>query len=702
MKLNQLLLVGGMVLSGTAYPQTEKILYPVAEKQAVTDTYFGFEVTDPYRWLEDDATQKVTDWVKAENQITQDYLNQIPFRDQLKQRFTDMVNYEKIETMVKRHGKYYFLKNEGTQNQSVLYTKETIDGEASVLLDPNTFSDNGTIALSGISFSNNGKYMAYLISRNGSDRTEIYVMDLATRQLTNDHIQRTKFTEVNWLGDGFYYCAFGTPDEGQDFSNTNHKIYYHKLGDDQSKDQVFYENTENSNCLYRVAVSSDEQVLLIFESGKTEKNRSFIQHLNKPNAPFIEIGEPDYAYNPVHLTEDTIYFHTNYKAPNYKLVKANIHSLELEAWKDVVPESENALSYVRFANGHLISVYNKDASNHAYVYSLDGTLKHEVKLPTLGSVDFIVDKDDKEVFYTFSSFTFPTTSYKYDIESNKSELYIAQKVQLDTDDFVTEQVFYPSRDSTKIPMFLTYKKGLKLDGNNPVYLYGYGGFGISLRPEFSPMRIPFLENGGIYAQANLRGGGEYGANWYQAGMKINKQNTFDDFIAAAEYLIEKKYTNNQKIAIVGGSNGGLLVSVCVNQRPDLFRVAVPQVGVMDMLRHHKFTIGYNYSNDYGISEESKEMFKYLYGYSPLHNIKNDGTPYPAILVTTADHDDRAVPAHSYKYAATLQASYTGDAPKLIRIETEAGHGGGKPLYKIIQEQTDIYSFIMYNLGMELK
>lgn len=705
--LTQLLLLGGIfMLSASCTKKAgSDISYPAAEKQDVADDYFGVEIADPYRWLEDDTTQAVAAWVKSENEITQNYLNQIPFRDKLKQRLTDIVNYEKIGAPFKKHGKYYFYKNDGLQNQSVLYVKETIDGEASVLLDPNTLSDNGTVALTGISFSNDGKYLAYKISRSGSDWNEIFVLDLQTLQLTNDHIQWAKFTGASWQNDGFYYSAYDSPEKGKEFSNANenHKIYYHKLGDDQSNDKLAYKNDKYPKRFYTADVSEDERFLFISESGAGRGNRLFMQDLRKPNSPVVELASDyEYEYSPLEVINNTIYLYTNYNAPKYKLAKADINSPKLEAWKDVVPESENVLSGVEFVAGQMILVYEKDVARHAYVYSLDGNLKHEVELPTLGSVGFSGDKDDDEIFYAFSSFTFPNTIYKYDIENNKSELYIAPKVQFNSADFITEQVFYPSKDGTKIPMFLTYKKDLKLDGTNPVCLYGYGGFNVSLNPGFSTMRIPFLENGGIYAQANLRGGGEYGEEWHIAGTKMQKQNVFDDFIAAAEYLIEKKYTNSRKIAITGGSNGGLLVGACANQRPDLFRVAVPLVGVMDMLRYHKFTIGWNWASDYGTSEDNKEMFEYLYAYSPVHNIKNDGTPYPAILITTADHDDRVVPAHSFKYAATLQAANTGDAPKLIRIETEAGHGAGKPISKTLQEQADLYSFVMYNLDMKPK
>jgi prolyl oligopeptidase len=428
-----------------------------------------------------------------------------------------------------------------------------------------------------------------------------------------------------------------------------------------------------------------------------------MKDLRKTEAPIIEIASDDkYEYTPMEVIGDTVYFFTNYKAPKYCLMKASIDNPKIKNWISFVPETENVLNSAGFTNGQMILTYQKDASIHAYVYSAEGKLKHEIQLPTLGSAGFSFDKKEKDIFYTFTSFIFPSTIYKYDIINNKSEIFVSPKVQFNPTDYVTEQVFYSSKDGTKIPMFLTYKKRIEIDGSNPVFLYGYGGFNISLNPSFSAMRIPFLENGGIYAQVNLRGGGEYGEAWHLAGTKMQKQNVFDDFIAAAEYLIAHKYTNKQKIAIVGGSNGGLLVGACVNQRPDLFKVAIPEVGVMDMLRYQKFTIGYNWASDYGTSDDSKEMFDYLYKYSPIHNIKNDGVPYPAILITTADHDDRVVPAHSFKYAATLQAANTGTAPKLIRIDTKAGHGGGKPITKAIEEQADIYSFIMYNLGMKIK
>ena len=675
--------------------------YPEAIKDNTVDTYFGTEVADPYRWLENDTSQATSAWVKAENDITNAYLARIPFRNKLKERLTQLTNYEKIGTPFKKNGKYYFYKNDGLQNQNVLYVKETLDGEAKVLLDPNKLSDDGTVALNGISFSKDGKYMAYAISRSGSDWIEIYVIDLATSELTDDHILWAKFSGASWQGNGFYYSAYDAPTNGKEYSNINenHKVYYHKIGDPQSKDQLIYQNPQYPKRFYSASTDEDEKILFIDESGAGSGNNLSLKDLTKTNSPLIPMTEDyNFIYMPIEVIGNTIYILTNYDAPKYRVMTADINSPNIRNWKELVPENESVLSGAQIIGGKLILTYDKDASNHAYVYALNGEQEHEITLPSLGSVGFSGNKDDKETFYTFTSFTFPGTSYKYDIDKNKSELYLSPKVDFNPEEFVTEQIFYTSKDGTKVPMFLTYKKGLKRDGNNPVFLYGYGGFNVSLNPYFSTMRLPFLENGGIYVQTNLRGGSEYGEEWHQAGIKMNKQNVFDDFISAAEYLISEKYTNKDKIAIVGGSNGGLLIGACVNQRPDLFKVAIPQVGVMDMLRYHKFTIGWNWASDYGTSEDSKEMFEYLYAYSPLHNIKNDGTPYPAIMITTADHDDRVVPAHSFKYAATLQASNTGDAPKLIRIESKAGHGGGKPMSKIIDETADIYAFILYNMG----
>lgn len=699
MKKATFLLTGIMA---TSCAQQKAISYPQTATVDTVDTYFGVSVPDPYRWLENDTSAATASWVKAQNEITNNYLEHIPFRQDLLKRLTELANYERISAPFKKHGKYYFYKNDGLQNQSVLYVQDALNSEARVFLDPNKLSDDGTVALTSLSFSNNGKYVAYTISRSGSDWREIYVMDVATGSLLDDHITWAKFTDAAWQGDGFYYSAYDAPSKGKEFSNVNehHKIYYHKLGEPQQNDRLVYENKAYPKRFYTAQVSEDERVLFIYESGEGRGNALFMQDLTQKSAPVVQLASDfDYQYTPIEVIGNRIYFFTNYQAAKNKIMAAELQSPELANWKEVVPEKEQVLSDVRVIGGKLFLTYDKDASNHAYVYDLQGKELQEIELPSLGSVSFNGDKDDEECFFSFTSFTIPGATYKYDVQKNSYELFRAPKVKFNSDDFVTEQVFFPSKDGAKIPMFLTYQKGLKKNGKNPVFLYGYGGFNISLYPSFSINRIPFLENGGIYVQVNLRGGSEYGEDWHVAGTKMQKQNVFNDFIAAAEYLIDNKYTNSQKIAIVGGSNGGLLVGACMTQRPDLFRVAIPQVGVMDMLRYHKFTIGWNWASDYGTSEDSKEMFEYLKGYSPLHNLKK-GTKYPATLVTTADHDDRVVPAHSFKFAATLQACNEGSNPTLIRIDSKAGHGAGKPMSKILEEQADVYGFIMYNLNMK--
>ena len=701
MKKATFLLTGIMA---TSCAQQKAISYPQTATVDTVDTYFGVSVPDPYRWLENDTSAATASWVKAQNEITNNYLEHIPFRQDLLKRLTELANYERISAPFKKHGKYYFYKNDGLQNQSVLYVQDALNSEARVFLDPNKLSDDGTVALTSLSFSNNGKYAAYTISRSGSDWREIYVMDVATGSLLDDHITWAKFTDAAWQGDGFYYSAYDAPSKGKEFSNVNehHKIYYHKLGEPQQNDRLVYENKAYPKRFYTAQVSEDERVLFIYESGEGRGNALFMQDLTQKSAPVVQLASDfDYQYTPIEVIGNRIYFFTNYQAAKNKIMAAELQSPELANWKEVVPEKEQVLSDVRVIGGKLFLTYDKDASNHAYVYDLQGKELQEIELPSLGSVSFNGDKDDEECFFSFTSFTIPGATYKYDVQKNSYELFRAPKVKFHSDDFVTEQVFFTSKDGAKIPMFLTYQEGLKKNGKNPVFLYGYGGFNISLYPSFSINRIPFLENGGIYVQVNLRGGSEYGEDWHVAGTKMQKQNVFNDFIAAAEYLIDNKYTNPQKIAIVGGSNGGLLVGACMTQRPDLFRVAIPQVGVMDMLRYHKFTIGWNWASDYGTSEDSKEMFEYLKGYSPLHNLKK-GTKYPATLVTTADHDDRVVPAHSFKFAATLQACNEGSNPTLIRIDSKAGHGAGKPMSKILEEQADVYGFIMYNLNMKPK
>ena len=693
-----------MAALATTAVNAQGLQYPKAAKDGTVDEYFGTKVADPYRWLENDTSAQTAAWVEAENQVTNAYLAKIPFRGKLLKRLTELSNYERISAPRKRHGKWYFYKNDGLQNQSVMYVMDKLGGEPRVFLDPNKLSTDGTVALKGVYFSNNGKYAAYTISRSGSDWEEIFVIDLKTGQLTEDHIEWAKFTGAAWKGDGFYYSAYDAPVKGKEFSNVNsgHKIYYHKIGTPQSEDVLFYQNAAYPMRFYIADVNETETKMYLYEEGAGSGNNLFVRDLTKPESQFIQMtSNMDYQYMPVYDEGDKIWLFTNYGASKARIMTVDIRQPGVENWQELVAEQENVLSGVDVINRQLILTYQKDASDHAYLYGLDGQLRNEIRLPSVGSVGFTGDEKEPECFYTFSSFTIPGSVYQYDMEKDESTLYTSPKVNFRQEDYTSEQVFFQSKDGTRIPMFLTYKKGLKKNGKNPVYLYGYGGFNISLGPSFSATRIPFLENGGIYAQVTLRGGGEYGEEWHLAGTKMQKQNVFDDFIGAAEWLISEGYTCKDKLAIVGGSNGGLLVGACMTQRPELFGVAIPEVGVMDMLRYHKFTIGWNWASDYGTSEDSKEMFEYLRGYSPLHNLKS-GTAYPATLVTTADHDDRVVPAHSFKFAATLQECQQGNNPVLIRIDTKAGHGGGKPLAKVLEEQADIYGFILYNMGIKFK
>ena len=684
----------------------QKIIYPQAPKDGTVDTYFGVQVPDPYRPLENDSSRATADWVRAENKITQDYLSRITFRSKLLKRMKELVNYEKVSapSYIKQTGKWYFYRNSGLQNQSVMYVMDRLGDEknARVFLDPNKLSDDGTVALKGISFSHNGKYAAYSISRSGSDWQEFYVKDAKTGKLLDDHIVWAKFSGASWQGDGFYYSAYDAPQKGREFSNVNsiQKIYYHKIGTPQSQDVLFYQNPANPMRFYSVYVNQEETMMFLTESGAGSGNNVYVRDLRQPNSQFIQVtSNLDLQYSLVETIGDKMYFLTNDGAPKNRLMVTDLAHPGFNEWKTLVPEAKDMLESVTFADGKMILNYMKDASSHAFVYSLDGKQLSEIKFPTFGSAGFYGEKDRKEVFFYFSSFTVPGSIYQYDLATNTSKVYVSPKVKFNESDYVSEQVFYPSKDGTRIPLFITYKKGLKRNGKNPVYLYGYGGFNIAMPPYFSSNRIPFLEIGGIYAQACLRGGSEYGEEWHLAGTKMNKQNVFDDFISAGEWLIKNKYTSKDYLAIVGGSNGGLLVGACMTQRPDLFKVCIPEVGVMDMLRYHKFTIGWNWAPDYGTSADSKEMFEYLKGYSPLHNLR-PGTHYPATLITTADHDDRVVPAHSFKFAATLQADNAGNTPTLIRIDTKAGHGSGKPLSKQLEEQADIYGFILYNMGLK--
>lgn len=682
----------------------QKISYPNAPKdESVTDDYFGMTVSDPYRPLENDTAKSTEEWVAAENAVTEKYLSQIPFRDKLRERLTALNNYQKTGLPSKeKDGKYYFYENDGLQNQSVLYRSDELGGEKEVFLDPNSLSDDGTVALTGVTRSNNGKYTAYTISRSGSDWTEIYVMDNKTKELLPDHIEWAKFTDASWAGDGFYYSAYPKPEAGKEFSNANenHQIYYHKLGTPQEDDVLVFEDKENPLHFHSAYVPETEDYLFVFGGGEGIGSSLMVKNLKTGGDWVVIEPSQDYNINIADIRDGKFYFTTNAGAPKNRVMVADARNPQRKNWKEFIPEGDAVLTSIQRAGDKYLVSYEKDASDHVYVYDEKGNKVREMEFPTFGSVGISSDKAHNEVYYSFSSFTYPSAVYAYDMESGESKFIRAPKIEgVNMDDYVTEQVFYPSTDGTMIPMFITYKKGLEKNGKNPVYLYGYGGFNISLTPGFSAQRMLWLENGGIYAQANLRGGSEYGEDWHLAGTKQQKLNVFNDFISAAEYMINEGWTSPDYMVIEGGSNGGLLIGATVNMRPELFKVAIPRVGVMDMMRYHLFTIGWNWASDYGTSADSPEMAQYLLNYSPIHNIKNDGTPYPAILVTTADHDDRVVPAHSFKYAATLQASDTGDAPKLIRIDSKAGHGGGKPMSKVIDEYTDLYSFIFYNLGI---
>ena len=684
--------------------QGQRLSYPAAPSEDVTDNYFGTEVKDPYRPLENDTSAVTLEWVKAENAVTDAYLDKIEFREGIRERLTDLNNYRKTGLPDKwKDGKYYYSENDGLKNQAVIYRTDSLGGEAEVFLDPNTLSDNGTVALTGIYPSQDGKLTAYTVSRNGSDWTEIYVMDTESGRLLDDHIEWAKFTDANWSGDGFYYSAYPRPEAGKEFSNANenHQIYYHKIGTDQSADVLAFEDKANPLHFHQSWVPDGGDYLFVIGAGEGNGESLMFKNLKSKDAKWQTIeASQDYEISPVDVKDGKLYIITNYDAPKKRLMAVDLRNPGKESWQEVIGESDAVLTGVNPVADKLIVSYEKDASSKAFIAERNGKIVKEIEFPTYGKAAFSADKKSGEIFYSFTSFTYPSSIYRYDMASGESSLVSRPEIPgVNLDDYVTEQVFYESADGTKVPMFLTYKKGLERNGKNPVYLYGYGGFNVSLPPSFNANRLLWLENGGIYAQANLRGGSEYGEEWHQAGTKLNKKNVFNDFIAAAEYLISEGWTDKDLLTIEGGSNGGLLVGATVNIRPDLFKVAIPKVGVMDMMRYHLFTIGWNWASDYGTSADSKEMADYLLSYSPVHTVKN-GVDYPAILVTTADHDDRVVPAHSFKYAATLQAAETGDAPKLIRIDSNAGHGAGKPMKKVIDEQTDIYSFVFHNLGIE--
>jgi prolyl oligopeptidase len=701
-------LVIGAALAATACSTGKDARYQITDypearyDSTAVDEYFGTPVADPYRWLEDDMSEETGAWVAAQQELTQKYFSHISFKDSILHRLQELYDYERVSIPAKLGGHYFFTKNDGLQNQNVIYVQDSLTEEPRVFLDPNTLSSDGTVAYAGMSVSKDGRYAAYLIHRNGSDWTEIYVIEIATGKQLDDHIEWGKFTSAAWHGDGFYYSAYDAPDaHAYSQKNEGHKVFYHRLGTKQSEDQLIYETPEWPLRFHGARTTHDERYLFLTESEGGSGNALFVKDLTKPKSDFVTVwGDMTVSVDALDVIGDTLYFFTDYKTPKGRLCKAPVSTPDTVHWQDVIAEGDCVLSGVNLADGHIIATYEENACNHSYVYTLQGEKVNEIEFPTFGSVWFTSNYDDPEIFYGFTSFVFPTASYVYDLRHNKSMVLVEPKAKVNSEDYVTEELYVTSKDGTKVPLFVTYKKGIKLDGSNPTYLYGYGGFAVSLNPVYVPSRMAWLEKGGIYAEAILRGGNEYGEEWHKAGTLMQKQNVFDDFIASAEFLIDNGYTSKERLAIEGASNGGLLIGACVNQRPDLFAVAIPQVGVMDMLRYHKFTIGWNWAKDYGRSDDSPEMFNYLKAYSPLHNVKSGkDVNYPAILVTTADHDDRVVPAHSFKYAATLQAAETGSKPKLIMIESNAGHGAGKPMSKTLEEKACIYSFILYNMGL---
>jgi prolyl oligopeptidase len=698
--------VAAFTLSNKTYAQQtmKQLIYPQTKKGNVVDDYFGTKINDPYQWLENDTAAEVNAWVDEQNKLTQNYLSQIPFRDKIKTRLTEIWNYPKYSSPFKEGDYYYFFKNDGLQNQSVLYRQKGIAGKPEVFIDPNSLSADGTASLASLTFSKDHQFCAVGIAQSGSDWNEIFVMDVSTKQKTTDIIKWVKFSGATWYKNGFYYSRYDEPTKGKEYSNANEfmKIYYHELGKSQQEDKLIYEDKAHPLRYFNAGVTEDERYLIINVSEGTSGSEVLVCNLTQPNSKFITLFKGfDNNYNIVDNIGDRILALTDFSAPRYRLVLVDPLNADAKNWKDIIPQGTDLLEGVSTCGGKLFATYLKDASTRLYSYDINGQNKKEIILPGIGTASGISGKkDDKEAFYTFTSFINPGEIYRYELNTGKSELFRKTEVKFNANDFETKQVFYPSKDGTKIPMFIMYKKGLELDGNNPTLLYAYGGFNISLTPSFSVSRVMFLENGGVYAIANLRGGGEYGEDWHKAGMLEKKQNVFDDFIAAAEFLIREKYTSSSKLAINGGSNGGLLVGACMTQRPELFKVALPAVGVLDMLKYHKFTIGWGWAVEYG-SSDKKEHFDYLIKYSPLHNVKKE-VNYPATMIMTADHDDRVVPAHSFKFAAELQSKQlTTGNPVLIRIDKKAGHGAGKPTTKLIEDATDMYSFIFWNLGVKL-
>ena len=678
-----------------------KIDYPITEKKVVVDSYFETNIEDPYRWLENDLSSETMEWVDSQNDVTFDHLNSIPYKNKLKDKLTKIWNYEK-QTSPYYEGDYiYYYKNDGLQNQYVVYRKKA-NSEEEVFLDPNTFSDDGTISLTGLYFSENGELVSYLISEGGSDWRKAIVMDTETKEIIGDTLTNIKFSGISWKGnDGFFYSSYDKP-KGSELSDytDRHKLYYHRLGESQKFDNIVFGNGKEKYRYVYSSVSDDNQFLFITASNLTDGNKLFMIDLIKnPNRIQVISDDETTDDNIVETDGDIFYIFTNFNAPNKRLVKTTVKELNQKYWKDVIPESENVFS-VSSGSGYFFAEYLVDAISKVYQYDYDGDLIREIELPGIGSSSgFYGEKDQKELYFSFSNYYTPGNIYSFNPENGDYDLYWKPEIEFNSSEYVSKQIFYKSKDGTKVPMIITHKKDLILNGKNPTILYGYGGFNISRTPGFSVTNAVWMDLGGVYAVPNIRGGGEYGKEWHNSGTKLNKQNVFDDFIAAGEYLISSNYTSSDYLALRGGSNGGLLVGAVMTQRPDLMKVALPAVGVLDMLRYHKFTSGAGWAFDYGTSDESEEMFKYLLSYSPVHNVK-ENTEYPATLITTGDHDDRVVPAHSFKFAANLQDKNIGTNPVLIRIEKDAGHGSGTPLSKVIEQYSDIFGFTLYNMGIK--
>lgn len=682
-----------------------RLVYPETAQEEVVDEYFGTKVSDPYRWLEDDNSPQTAEWVKLQNKVTFDFLSKIPYREKIKERLVKIWDYPKESAPTKKGDKYFYFKNNGLQNQSVLFYKNSLEGEEIELLNPNLLAEDGTVSLSEISLSDDGRYLGYAISRAGSDWQEIYVRDIETLKDISDNLKWVKFSAISWYKDGFFYSKYPQPEKGAELSgvNKNCKIYYHKVGTEQQVDILIHEDNDRPEVGFSAEVTDSKKYLIIYATESTTGNSLYLKELENPKAPLVKLVDNfDNEYQVIDEINNNLYVYTNYKSPRYSVTKIDLKNPKQDKWTNFIAEEQGVLKGVSYMGNKFIATYLKDAYSVVKIFNEDGKFANDLDVNIIGTISgFSGERNDSITFYTVTSFVMPSTVYKYDIAKNVSTVYYTPKVDINANDYETKQIFYESKDGTKVPMFIVHKKGIVLDGNNPTLLYGYGGFNVTYTPSFSVSRMILLEQGGVYAIANIRGGGEYGEEWHKAGTLMTKQNTFDDFIAAAEYLINQNYTSSKRLAIQGGSNGGLLVGAVTNQRPDLFAVSLPAVGVMDMLRYHLFTIGRYWATDYGTSADNEEMFKYLYAYSPIHNIKPDAE-YPAVLVTTGDHDDRVVPAHSFKYIATLQNTYKGNRPVLIRIETQAGHGAGKPTMKSIEEAADMYAFTFYNMNFTPK